>query len=85
MNQTRRAAASIPTNVAEGCGRNSDAELARFCKIALGSANELDYQLLLGKDLGYLPAPQYLQLTSETRQIRRMLTALIHRVSRIDS
>lgn len=44
--QMRRAASSIPTNIAEGCGRNSDAELARFMQISMGSASELEYQLL---------------------------------------
>jgi four helix bundle protein len=52
--QIRRAASSIPSNIAEGCGRNGDAELARFCIIARGSASELEYQLLLGRDLKLL-------------------------------
>jgi len=79
--QTRRAAVSIATNLAEGCGRNSDAELARYCRIALGSANELDYQLLLGRDLGLLPPAEFAQLSSETVRLRRMLSALADRVS----
>jgi four helix bundle protein len=45
--QIRRSAASIPANLAEGCGRNGNAEFARFCSIAMGSASELDYHLLL--------------------------------------
>jgi four helix bundle protein len=49
--QMRRSSASIPTNIAEGCGRDSRAELARFLSIAMGSASELEYQLILAKDL----------------------------------
>ena len=52
--QIRRAASSIPANIAEGCGRNGEAELARFCQIAMGSASELEYHLLLARDLKYL-------------------------------
>ena len=50
--QIRRCSASIPANIAEGCGRNGDLELARFFQIALGSASELEYHLLLASDLG---------------------------------
>jgi four helix bundle protein len=49
--QIRRSSTSIPTNIAEGCGRNGDAELARFMSIGMGSASELEYQLLLAHDL----------------------------------
>ncbi len=55
VSQMRRACASIPTNVAEGCGRSTNNELARFIDIATGSASEVEYQLFLAKDLGYLP------------------------------
>ncbi len=51
--QIRRAAASIPANLCEGCGRNGNAEFARYCSIALGSANELEYHLLLAHDLNF--------------------------------
>ena len=78
--QIRRAAASIAANIAEGCGRNSDAELARFCRIALGSANELDYHLLLARDLDLIPAADYGRAYAETEQVRRMLSALIERL-----
>jgi four helix bundle protein len=74
--QTRRAAASVPMNLAEGCGRNSDGELARFCRIALGSANELEYQLLLARDLRYLPVESFDEITAEVQQLKRMLSSL---------
>jgi len=54
VSQIRRAAASIPANIAEGCGRRGNAELHRFLQMAMGSANEVEYHLLLSKDLGYL-------------------------------
>ncbi len=52
INQIRRAASSIPANIAEGCGKNSQNEFAHFLNIALGSANEAEYFLILSKDLG---------------------------------
>jgi four helix bundle protein len=57
--QMRRAASSVPMNIAEGCGRLGDAELNRFLHIAAGSARELDYQLLLARDLGMLNGHAY--------------------------
>ena len=75
VSQMRRACASIPTNVAEGCGRSTNNELARFIDIATGSASEVEYQLLLAKDLGYLLENQYTKLTTEVTEIRRMLIA----------
>ncbi len=59
VSQMRRSAASIPTNIAEGCGRNGNKELARFVQIAMGSASELEYQILLSHDLGYITSEQY--------------------------
>ncbi len=75
VSQLRRACASIPTNVAEGCGRGTKKELARFIDIATGSASEVEYQLLLAKDLGYLPKDQHTSLSTEVIEIRRMLLA----------
>jgi four helix bundle protein len=57
--QLRRACSSIPANLAEACGRNGDAEFARFCSIAMGSASELEYHLLLARDLKLLQAGEY--------------------------
>jgi len=71
--QMRRAAVSIPSNIAEGCGRDIQAELARFIHIAGGSASELEYQLILAHDLGYINKDLYPELNSEINEIKRML------------
>jgi len=78
--QMRRAAASIPTNIAEGCGRDGDAELARFLRIALGSASELEYQCRLGRDLGYLDTKEYEIATVAVVEVKRMLSGLLNRL-----
>src|SRR5690349_10670977 len=75
--QIRRASMSIPTNIAEGCGRNTDAEFARFLQIAMGSASETEYQLLLSRDLGFLTVEEYEKLNINVTEIKRMLTALL--------
>ena len=84
ISQLRRTAASISANIAEGCGRNSDGELARFMGIALGSANELDYHLLLARDLEYLEPSSYERLACETQEIARMLASFIDRLRNPD-
>jgi four helix bundle protein len=78
--QIRRSSASIPANIAEGCGRSSDAELARFCHIAMGSASELEYHLLLARDLEMLAAPDYQRLAADVTELKRMLTGFIKRL-----
>ena len=78
--QIRRAAASIPSNLAEGCGRRGDAELARFCDIAGGSASELEYQLLLARDLKLIQPDVYEQLVKQTTEIKRMLTVFVRKL-----
>jgi len=80
--QTRRAAASIPANIAEGCGRTTEAELARFMEIAMGSASELEYHLLLARDLGFIDGDTYLPLASKTTEVKKMLTPFIKRLRR---
>ena len=75
--QTRRAAYSVPMNLAEGTGRSSDADFLRFVWIANGSAKELDYQLLLARDLGCLPPDVYDDLARSVTEIQRMLAGLI--------
>jgi four helix bundle protein len=69
----RKTALSIPSNIAEGCGRQTDRDLGRFLSIAAGSANELDYQLLLARDLGFLPQDTHRILSDQVAEVRRML------------
>lgn len=80
--QVRRAASSIGSNIAEGCGRDSDADFARFLHIAAGSASELEYQLLLARDLGYLAPAKHAELRASCREVRRMLYAFIEYLRR---
>lgn len=80
--QLRRGSASIAANIAEGCGRRSPAELARFLVTALGSAYEVEYHLLLAKDLSYLSAELHRGLQRDVVDIKRMLVGLIKAVNR---
>jgi four helix bundle protein len=78
--QLRRAVVSVGANIAEGCGRGSENELARFLTIAAGSASESEYLLLLAHDLGYLPDDAYSGLASQLDEVKRMLGALIRTI-----
>ncbi len=78
--QLRRAAASIPANIAEGCGKNSNAELAHFLNIALGSANEAEYFLILSKDLHYLSAIHFDEVFKLVNEVKGMLISLISKI-----
>jgi four helix bundle protein len=78
--QIRRAGYSIPANIAEGCGRDGDAELARFLQIAMGSASELQYHLLLAHDLGFLTDSVYEHLNKQTTEVKQMLTSFIKKL-----
>ncbi len=79
-NQIRRSASSIPANIAEGCGKNSKAEFAHFLNIALGSANESEYFLILSKDLAYLNKAEFEKLFKDINEIKAMLISLISKV-----
>jgi four helix bundle protein len=78
--QLRRAAASIGANIAEGCGRRSDPEMKRFLQIARGSASELEYHLLLAKDLHFLGDEDFTRLEQKVLEVQRMLAALVQRL-----
>lgn len=79
-NQIRRASSSIPANIAEGCGKNTSNDFAKFLNISLGSANETEYFILLSKDLGYLSNDNYESLNKLVNEIKAMLILLIQKV-----
>src|SRR2546423_310813 len=78
--QIRRCVASIPANIAEGCGRGESGDLARFLRIAAGSASELEFHLELARDLEYLPVDAYKILDGSVVEIKKMLSSLIGKV-----
>jgi len=80
ISQIRRCSASIPANIAEGCGRRGNGEFHRFLQIATGSASELAYHLLLSRDLGYLEPPDYRKVEASITEIQKMLAGLINKV-----
>ena len=82
--QLRRAAASIPSNVAEGCGRGTDADFARFVQIALGSSSELEYWLLLSRDLELLDPRAHQAIDMKVTEVKRMLASVLQKL-RADS
>jgi four helix bundle protein len=79
--QIKRSASSIPANIAEGCGRDGPAELRRFLQIAVGSASETEYHLLLARDLHFLSVADYERMLDSTLEIKRMLSGLIRRLN----
>jgi four helix bundle protein len=78
--QIRRAAVSIPTNIAEGCGRNGDAEFARFLDIAFGSASEVEYLVHLCGELELLQPQPRNQLHADVVEIKRMLSSFLQKL-----
>jgi four helix bundle protein len=79
--QIRRSCASIPANIAEGCGRHGDAEFARFLHIAMGSASEFEYHILLACDLQFLEKSTYDLLANNITEVKRMLASLIKKLN----
>ncbi|MBG9376029.1 four helix bundle protein [Panacibacter sp. DH6] len=78
--QLKRSASSIPANIAEGCGKNSKQEFAHFLNIALGSANESEYFVILARDLTYLSEQNFNTLFNIINEVKGMLIALINKV-----
>ena len=78
--QVRRAASSIPANIAEGCGRSTDRDFARFLQIAMGSASELEYHLILARDLGFLDSVLQEELEQSITEVKRMLSGFMKRL-----
>jgi four helix bundle protein len=81
VNQIRRAAVSIPSNIAEGCARKNTKEYIQFLYVSLGSAAELETQLIISSNLGYIDNNGTHNLQIELGEIIRMLTGLIRSLS----
>ena len=79
-NQLRRASASIPSNIAEGCGRGSNKDYANFLQMAMGSAYEIDYQLILARDLAYINEENYKRISGKIDALKRQLASLLQKV-----
>jgi four helix bundle protein len=79
--QIRRCGSSIPANIAEGCGKVGNSEFHRFLQMSCGSSNELEYHLLLAKDLGYVGDADYQSAQEKLTELKRMLVALTRKVS----
>jgi four helix bundle protein len=80
ISQMRKSAVAVPCKIAEGCSRNAPRELARYLESAKGSANELEYQVLLAKELGFLPEEAHGTLTEEITEVQKMLAGFIKTV-----
>ena len=78
--QIRRACVSIPTNIAEGCVRSSDADFSRFIYIALGSTSELEYLMMLAMDLNFIKTELHTELNNEINEIKKMLISMIKKL-----
>ena len=81
VSQIRRSTLSIPTNIAEGCGRNSDKEFNQFLNIALGLATETEYLILLAKDLNYLDEVNYILLEQQINTIKSKIYTLKNKLN----
>jgi four helix bundle protein len=74
--QLQRAAVSIGSNIAEGCGRNSDKELIRFCWISMGSLSEVETQLIIARELGFVDDTA--EIEQDIRNVRKILSGFIY-------
>ncbi len=79
--QMRRASSSIGANIAEGCGKRTDADFARYLQNAFGSASELEYLLLLASDLGFLKKTDHEELSAMTVDVKKMLAAFLRKLN----
>ena len=79
--QLRRAAVSVASNIAEGCGRDTERGLARYLTIAAGSVSEAEYPLLLARDLGYLPADDHPRLDAQANEVKKMLNGFLQKLN----
>ena len=77
VSQMRRSSSSIPANIAEGCGQNSNPEMRRFLIISTGSSSELEYQLYLSKDLNYIHETAFKELSESVIEVRKMIHSFI--------
>ncbi|MGE5113993.1 MAG: four helix bundle protein [Acidobacteriaceae bacterium] len=80
ISHLRRSSSSVPCNIAEGCGRRGNGEFHKFLQIAMGSASEVEYQLLLSYELGYVAETEYRDLSKDIVEVKKMLAGLIKRV-----
>ena len=78
--QMRRAGVSVAANIAEGCGRNGNADFARFLQMACGSASELEYLLMLSREIEYLRPSDYERFSNDVTEVKRMLTSFIQKL-----
>ena len=81
ISQINRAAVSIPTNIAEGCGRQTQKELTRFLYFSSGSAHELEYLILLSTELKFINDEKSVKLCSDVAAIKKMLASLIKKIN----
>jgi len=79
--QLRRSAASVCANIAEGCGRSGKRDFARFLQVALGSASELEYHLVLAADLKLIDRATYARMDGSVVEVKRMLTGFIRKLT----
>lgn len=85
ISQMKRSSSSIPTNIAEGCGRSSDKDFCRFLYVAYGSANELEYQILLSIDLKFIEIESGQKLLFQVEETKKMLNGLITKLNNANS